>query len=349
MNTNTQKIETEPRPHCPACGLKGETVYKNLTDRLFDAPGEWSISTCIDRSCGTLWLDPTPKQADISKLYTKYSTHTGASYNPIQQKGIHAVLELIRSAYLYTHYGYPTTDPHCITKLLSLIAYVDPSWRDTQAANIFYLPYVKNGKLLDVGCGNGSSMQIMKSKGWQVVGIDFDEQAIKSAQQLELDVRFGDLFSQKFPDEEFDAIMMNHVIEHVPDPKKLLEECRRILKKDGMLVALTPNAHSRGHKHYRDNWRGLETPQHLQIFSTNSLAMLAHCTGFKNVASFSSIQGSLYLPRASANIAKGIDPDTPERQTSLARFSRLIHLYMLGWLLVLFPARGEVAVLICNK
>ena len=28
MNTNTQKIETEPRPHCPVCGLKGETVYK---------------------------------------------------------------------------------------------------------------------------------------------------------------------------------------------------------------------------------------------------------------------------------------------------------------------------------
>ena len=209
---------------------------------------------------------------------------------------------------------------HTVAKLLSLIAYIDPSWRDTQAANIFYLPYVKKGKLLDVGCGNGSSMQIMKSKGWQVVGIDFDEKAIKSTQQLELDVAFSAISLSKIPNEEFNAIMMNHVVEHVSDPKKLLEECRRILEKDGLLVALTPNAHSRGHKHYRDNWRGLETPQHLQIFSTNSLAMLAHCTGFKNVASFSSIQGSLYLPRASANIAKGIDPDTQKDKPLLLAF-----------------------------
>ena len=343
-------VETIPRPFCPVCTSEGSFIYHNLKDRLFNNPGEWNMKKCNNAACRMFWLDPTPKEEDIPKLYENYSTHDDAPFVPINtHTPLRRLFERVRQRYLHTHYGYEA-DSHSFTDTaLGLLAYLHPAWKDSQAANIFYLPNHPRGTLLDVGCGNGTSMQKMKSMGWNVVGTDFDEKAVKNAQSKGLEVYHGDISSQHFMPETFDAIMMNHVIEHVPHPIALLKECRELLKNDGHLSIITPNAASRGSAHFGRNWRALETPHHLQVFTVQSLALLAKEAGFSEIKSFSSLQGAQYILGASANLKQGKPSDKPEAYTLFNRIKKQAVWFVLGWIHVLLPGRDEVAVIVCRK
>ena len=140
---------------------------------------------------------------------------------------------------------------------------------------------VPPGRMLDVGCGSGALLQRMRIAGWEVEGVDFDEKAIDRAwREYGVAVRHGDLRAACYPDGSFDAVTMNHVIEHVHDPIALLAESRRILKPGGQLVVVTPNIASSGHARFGRNWRGLEPPRHLHLFSQKTLAETALRAGF---------------------------------------------------------------------
>jgi SAM-dependent methyltransferase len=137
------------------------------------------------------------------------------------------------------------------------------------------------GALLDVGCGDGSFLVRMKSRGWDVAGVDFDAKAIATAKRKHgLNLHHGDLAQVNFPGDKFDAITLNHVIEHVPLPLDLLAECRRILKPGGRLIVVTPNSVSMGHQWFGRHWKGLDPPRHLHIFSPGNLAGSARRAGF---------------------------------------------------------------------
>lgn len=350
--TSSLEIKTVEHPRCPVCKQPGSALYKNLKDRFFNVPGEWHMKKCADKKCGTLWLDPAPQESDLDKMYVNYSTHKDTPF-PEKTARKRSLLDRIRESYLHKKYQYGRPPNSFIDKLLWVTAYMHPAWKDTQAANVFYLPYVKNGLLLDVGCGSGSAMEDMRKKGWRVLGIDFDQDAIENAKRKGLDARHGDLFSQAFPNDSFDAILLNHVIEHIPSPDKLFGECRRILKPGGTLVMITPNAHSRGHAKYGRNWRGLETPHHVHIFTPRSLAMLAQDAGFSKRKSFSSLQGIFYILGQSEELEREhiIDVYSSSYAESFAYKPLMKHLrwLALGWMHALFPDRDEVAVVLCRK
>ncbi len=329
-------ILTTLRPMCPVCLVKGIPLYEKLKDRLFYTDGEWSMKKCT--LCKSVWLDPTPKDEEIHKLYLTYSTHSTIG-NEFVPSG-NTFLNKVRETLLSHEYGYG----YASNPWLRYIAYLHPAWKDAQAANIFYTPYKPKGLLLDVGCGNGSSMQMMARIGWQVVGTDFDKEAVKEAKSKGLDVRLGELKAIAFPNQSFDAIMMNHVIEHVQDPLHLLKECRRILKKGGTLVMITPNATSRGHAIFKKDWRPLETPQHLQVFSIASLRELTKKAGFEKVEAFSSIQGAYYILESSYNLKIYNDAHKVKKTTTLRKFWKHFAWFVLGWIHVISPSHAEVAV-----
>jgi SAM-dependent methyltransferase len=153
---------------------------------------------------------------------------------------------------------------------------------DIVGATIMWLPSSPGGQLLDVGCGGGHFLARMQSLGWLVRGVEPDAEAVRIARgQLDLNVCQGTLADAHFPPNEFDAITMNHVIEHVPHPVELLQECRRVLKVDGRLVVVTPNARSLGRMHFGRAWRGWETPRHLFLFTPETLGICAERAGLK--------------------------------------------------------------------
>jgi 2-polyprenyl-3-methyl-5-hydroxy-6-metoxy-1,4-benzoquinol methylase len=113
------------------------------------------------------------------------------------------------------------------------------------------------GQLLDVGCGSGHFLARMRSLGWQVRGVGPDAEAVRVARgHFDLNVYHGTLVDARFPANEFDAVTMNHVIEHVPDSIQVLQDCRRVLKTSGRLVIVTPNAASLGRSRFARAWMG---------------------------------------------------------------------------------------------
>jgi SAM-dependent methyltransferase len=147
-------------------------------------------------------------------------------------------------------------------------------------------------------------LESMQGLGWRVDGVDFDSVAVTQARDKGLTVHLGSLAEQLFPNETFDAITASHAIEHVGDPLGVLRECRRMLKPGGLLVLITPNAASWGHRIYKADWRGLEPPRHIRIFTPSSLATLCRRAGFNLVLSRSTVRSSGIL-LASRRLKRG--------------------------------------------
>ena len=100
-------------------------------------------------------------------------------------------------------------------------------------------------KLLDVGCGFGSTTILAKRDGFDVYALDIDkrqllwEQDRKSRLGINLFVADGQALT--FPDETFDVVYSCHALEHIPDDSKVLLEIYRVLKQDGIFLLSIPN------------------------------------------------------------------------------------------------------------
>ena len=296
------------------------------------------------KSCGTHWLDPAPAPEELGTLYLNYTTHTKPKPQPAKPQTLfRKLVGAIRSS-VQAKLGYPTSLPQGITRLLRIAARLHPGWYDLKLNELFYVPFVPDGKFLDVGCGSGSALAALQARGWHVRGIDFDSAAVAVAKLQGFDVSVGSLAEHHFQDNTFDALLMSHVIEHVPDPIADLSECRRVLKPGGYLIVITPNAASRGHKKYGKYWRGLEVPRHLQIFTPASLAAAAQKAGFQDVTGTTCMQGIHYLPDASEACVKTGRFDLPP-ETRISRLRNMVRLYFAGLRFTFFPGSEETILL----
>lgn len=100
-----------------------------------------------------------------------------------------------------------------------------------------------SGRFIDVGCATGFFIYGIKNNSrWDVYGTDFGESAIRHAKEkLGLNAFHGDIADIRFPEEYFDYVHVNNVLEHVRNPVTVLRECRRILKRDGIFHLSVPN------------------------------------------------------------------------------------------------------------
>lgn len=351
MTIKDNEIRTRTNPDCCVCGARGEPLYQRLRDRLFSAPGEWDLKKCPDPQCGLVWLDPMPFAEDIGKAYITYFTH-GASEQGNVEHGKRGLLlrrlfKYFKHGYLATRYDYKN-GVRIFQRILGYGLYAYPSLVKSLSRGVRYVKHVPQGKLMDVGCGDGSYIQYMQGLGWAVKGIDFDPKAVSNARTKGLMVQLGDLAQQQYPDNSFDVVTINHVIEHVPEPLGLLQECRRILKPGGKLVVATPNATSWGHRLYGADWRGLEPPRHLHIFTPSSLAILVEQTGLQLVE-LSTQAGSFKLFLASRSIRQTCEADLRGRYPFAMRvWAKGMGIFE-GLLNIVKKNAGQELVLIASK
>lgn len=266
----------------------GEPLYQSLRDGLFGISGEWDMKKCGNPDCGLLWLDPMPIEEDLGKAYRTYYTHQDPSAPATTL--LRRVYRQVKAGYLAGKYGYETGKTSPLSRLLGLMFYLHPGRRARLDASVFYLPAQPGARLLEVGCGTGATLKGMVDLGWHAEGVDFDANCVLNARSKGLKVHHGDLMAQKYRGSTFDAIVMSHVLEHVPNPLQVLQESYRILKPGGVLVVLTPNTASFGHWVYGDNWRGLEPPRHLHLFNAKSLTNLALVAKYDDVSCHSSVR-----------------------------------------------------------
>ena len=95
---------------------------------------------------------------------------------------------------------------------------------------------------MDVGCGAGTFLLVARSRGWKVAGIEPAENAAADAKSFGLPVFCG--FVEEYPGEpgvSYDAITAFEVLEHVPDPVRMLRAMQQLLRPKGQLVLSVPN------------------------------------------------------------------------------------------------------------
>lgn len=130
------------------------------------------------------------------------------------------------------------------------------------------------GKILEIGCSIGHHMKYFSDRR---IGLDIDLDALLIAKKTGYNVIQADLNTiLPFKNNIFEAIECQQVIEHLKNPLKFMEECYRILKKEGFIVLVTPDIMKFKFKFYWDY-------THIQPFTKRSLMQLAYDSGFNLV------------------------------------------------------------------
>lgn len=127
------------------------------------------------------------------------------------------------------------------------------------------------GMLLDIGAGTGDFLQEAHNQNWNTTGIE------PSAKAKTIAVQKGVSFAESLEaleDHSFDVITMWHVLEHVPNLEKQIQELKRLLKPTGTIVIAVPNFKSYDAQHYGHFWAAYDVPRHLWHFSKLSISKL---------------------------------------------------------------------------
>lgn len=140
------------------------------------------------------------------------------------------------------------------------------------------------GRLLDLGCAYGFIMEVARDRGWEVAGIEPAE-GVAAAAAAALGVPVAtDLFSAGLPPRSFDAVLVWDVIEHLPDPHRVLDELARVLRPGGVVSVVTPDIGSLAARILGQRWEEMrKMPEHIYFFDRASLSTLLRSAGFEPV------------------------------------------------------------------
>lgn len=233
--------------HCPNCDADDYTEYVHYRDLDFDVPGTWPIAKC--NICDQLYMNPQPSETAFHLIYPR-------NYVPYQMDLRPDTRPLMKFAILTAYEG-------AKLKILDKIELPDKP------------------RTLDVGCGAGFFLEMLKRRGWDAVGVEPNEDLVKRAVgELGLDVRQGTLTTADLEEASFDVITLWHCLEHDPTPKETLRLCFRLLKPEGVVVAQVPDHASWEAKTFKNYFWSNDIPRHLNFFTPQTLRQITEQCGF---------------------------------------------------------------------
>jgi SAM-dependent methyltransferase len=221
------------------------------------------------QECGLIFINPQPEPEMLKAYYPKdYYTPRSSHYGEYSW---------IKRKTLETYWGYGAdSDLKRKTRLFWKVILLPFRVKYRHS-----IPFVEGGRLLDIGCGNGTELYRLKQMGWEVYGVEIDAEASERARSKELSVFTGDLFGANYPDHFFHVVRMSFVLEHLPNPRKVLHEIKRILAPRGRIYISVQNAESLNYWLFSQWWFSLDVPRHLFSFSPKTLGRLLSSLGLK--------------------------------------------------------------------
>lgn len=221
------------------CGYDQFVEFKNVPD-YFLTKEEFQIVKC--KQCEFLLTNPRPDHANISRYYQsdEYLSHSKSN------KGwLAGLYNFVRNISLNRKY-----------KIIS--------------------QHKSTGRILDIGCGTGEFLNFMKQKEWKVFGIEPAESPrVFARQKFNLDIYEEDEL-EKLPSHGFDVITLWHVLEHVQDLNHRINQIKRLLVSEGLLIIALPNCESWDAQHYDEFWAAWDMPRHFYHFSKKTISLLVN-------------------------------------------------------------------------
>jgi SAM-dependent methyltransferase len=130
-------------------------------------------------------------------------------------------------------------------------------------------------RVLDLGCRYGALTRAYLA-GNEVVGIDVDRAALAEAAKLGIETHWANVDERlPFADESFDAVVAGELLEHVRDPRGLVDEARRVLRRGGTFIGSVPNAFRlKNRLRFLRGRKPEDDPTHLHMFSPDEVSAL---------------------------------------------------------------------------
>jgi len=281
---NASPLKLENVLTCPACGDSARiTIFDELTDTLFGTVGTWTLKRC--QGCFAAYLDPRLTETGIGEAYRHYYTHEGQA---VQADPGGATPEFpsaktkLKNGYLAWRYGYSLAPAWRVAGPCVPIFF--PRHRVAFDTTVRHLRLPRPGaRLLDVGCGGGEFLVTARSLGWDVTGLEVDPVAAAKCRDRGFEVISVPLAEAGLPDSSYDAITLNHVLEHLHDPRRALDLVLKALRPGGTVWIATPNLDSPLRRALGRTWRGLEPPRHLVLFCKRALRTIVRGVGFRDI------------------------------------------------------------------
>ena len=235
---------------CLVCGSAGASPVFQGSDRLYHTT-EKNFSVVRCSSCGLLRLDPVPPPEELPRYYP-------GNYWFAPDEGTASRLEeAYRRLVLRDHV-------HFVVQALG----------HSKA----------RGPLLDVGCGGGLFLGMMRERGFRVLGLDNSRDAASIAwHRHQAPAMVAMLERVPLRAGSLGALTMFHVLEHLYDPRAYLLAACRLLQPDGRLVVQVPNAACWQFRLLGHAWNGVDVPRHLFDFRDSDLEKLIESCGFEIV------------------------------------------------------------------
>ena len=229
---------------CPVC--KSNELVEVFLVKDYTVSGEYfSIEKC--KTCTLLFTQNVAEQNEIGRYY---ASENYISHSDTQAGLVNKLYHLIRKKTLQSK-----------KRLIE---------GETEKSN---------GNILDIGCGTGAFLHTMKIGGWKITGLEPDENAREKAKIL-----YGiepqpsnNIFN--LPDNNYDAITMWHVLEHVHQLHEYIGQLKNMLTDKGKIFIAVPNYTSYDAQHYGEFWAAYDVPRHLYHFSPAGMKRLVEQHG----------------------------------------------------------------------
>ncbi len=163
-----------------------------------------------------------------------------------------------------------------------------------------------HGRLLDVGCMFGFLLDEAARRGLETWGVELSPEPARAAAAHGHRVTIGTLDDHvsAHPDQRFDAIVAQHVVEHLPDPAGFFRQAAGLLAPGGRLVIAVPNFEARLRRLAPAAWGWYQVPVHLHHFTARGLRHLAIAAGLEVEAEAAHGGDTLFLALTALQAAR---------------------------------------------
>lgn len=261
--------------NCLFCGSDNYEIYIKGAKELFNNTGErFDVVKC--RNCELIFTNPRPTKDTVGCFYPD-----SAGY--YQPSSLDILLppkfkRNLLNAVLKHGYNYELEAPYSIVAAHLL------KWVFAKRIALMHIPeYIKDGKLLDIGCSWGRYLYLMQYYGWDVYGTEMNEKAVKFAREkLGLkNVQQGFFEDIMWEQDFFHVVNMSMVLEHLYSPLQSLRLLNSIMRRKGQLILSMPDISGIEAKLYGDKCYTLQVPQHITHFSPKTITNFLNSAGFR--------------------------------------------------------------------
>lgn len=237
---------------------------------------EYRLLECAE--CGFGWLDPTPDAEALSAFYapdyTAYRPELGEAARSFSRKVKMLVASVAGVSEDAQRKPAVRTAAGMIVKAIELAGA-----RAVPLTTAVPMSLPRDAAILDYGCGVGWWLQVLRSEGFtNLFGYDIDNPGLDPLEQAGITVLRS---TASFPSRTFDAIRLEHVLEHLTDPIEKLATIRESLAPRGRLVIAVPDYSGWSSKRAGIEWAALTLPHHVNQFTPGSLERIARRAGLR--------------------------------------------------------------------